>query len=233
VTYGFDEANDIRALDVCALDGGSSFRVRQGDRVLGPVTLRIPGDHNVANALATVAVCGVLGVGFDQVAPVLAQFSGVKRRFQRVGSERRVTVVDDYAHHPTEVRATLAAARTGTWRRVVCVFQPHRFSRTKLLGNDFGLAFDDADVVVLTDVYGAGEEPEPGVSGKLLVDAILHRKPQAQVAYIPKRGEIAAYLRESVREGDLVITMGAGDVWAVGPELLDAMSPGPGCEVAE
>lgn len=233
ITYGLADHNNVTAADVQALDGGISFAVSERGSALGTASLQVPGSHNVANALATIAVCRALDVPFDEIARVLGEFSGVKRRFQRIGACGQVTVVDDYAHHPTEVRATLAAARSGSWRRVVCVFQPHRYSRTKLLGSDFGLAFDDADMVVLTDVYGAGEEPEPGVSGKLLVDAILHRSPHAAVAYIPKRGEIALFLRGSVREGDLVITMGAGDVWAVGPELLDVMSGGESCEVAQ
>jgi len=223
LTYGFDERNDFVGSEVTALNGGISFEVSEKGRPLGAMTLQVPGRHNALNALATVAVCRYLGIDAAEISRVLSEFSGVKRRFQRIGTSRSVTVVDDYAHHPTEVQATLSAARTGPWNRVVCVFQPHRFSRTRLLGAEFGLAFDDADVVVLTDVYGAGEEPEPGVSGKLLVDAILHRSPYSQVAYIPKRAEIAPFLAESVREGDLVITMGAGDVWTVGPELLDAM----------
>lgn len=224
VTYGFADSNDFVASDVCASDGGTSFSVSERGRELGRAALRVPGKHNVANGMATIALCRRLGMEFETIAEVLSQFSGVQRRFQRMGCERDVTVVDDYAHHPTEVRATLAAARDGRWQRVVCVFQPHRFSRTKLLGNQFDSAFDDADIVVLTEVYGAGEEPEPGVSGKLLVDAVLHRRPRSQVAYIPKRAGIASYLRDSVRQGDLVITMGAGDVWTVGTELLEAMT---------
>lgn len=223
LTYGFDESNDFVATSLTSSDVGNTFEVSEKGRPIGTVSLQVPGRHNVENALATLAVCRSLGIEVSEIARVLSEFSGVKRRFQRIGTCGAVTVVDDYAHHPTEVQATLAAARTGPWRRVVCVFQPHRFSRTRLLGTDFGLAFDDADFVVLTDVYGAGEEPEPGVSGKLLVDAILHRSPYSQVAYIPKRAEIAAFLRGSVRQGDLVITMGAGDVWTVGPELLDAI----------
>ncbi|RJQ54115.1 MAG: UDP-N-acetylmuramate--L-alanine ligase [Actinobacteria bacterium] len=223
VSYGFAAHNDYRATDPAALNGGGKFEVTERGSRLGPVRLKVPGDHNMANALATIAAARLLGLEFDAIAGVLAEFSGVKRRFQHIGCLGQVTVVDDYAHHPTEVRATLAAAKGGEWRRVVCVFQPHRFSRTRLLGSEFGRAFDEADVVVLTDVYGAGEEPEPGVSGKLLVDAVLRRSPRAQVAYIPKRGDIASFLRSSVRGGDLVITMGAGDVWTCGPELLEAL----------
>ncbi len=228
VTYGFGSDNDYVARNAEVLNGGVEFEVSEREAELGNVILKVPGSHNVLNGLATIAVARLLGLEFSQVARVLSEFSGVKRRFQHVGRLREITVVDDYAHHPTEVKATLAAAREGDWRRVVCVFQPHRFSRTKLLGSQFGPSFEDADLIVLTDVYGAGEEPEPGVSGKLLVDALLQKAPRAQVAYIPRRGDVASFLKAQVREGDLVITMGAGDVWTVGPELLNALAEGAG-----
>ncbi len=232
ITYGFGAGNDYVASEAAALNGGGSFVVSERGEMAGEFVLKVPGRHNVLNALAAVAVSRVVGLEFAQVSTVLSQFSGVKRRFQRIGELGEITVVDDYAHHPTEVRATLAAARNGGWRRVVCVFQPHRFSRTRLLGPEFGPSFADADVVVVTDVYGAGEEPEPGVNGKLLVDAVLARFPRSQVAYIPKRGDIAPFLSSKVQKGDLVITMGAGDVWTVGHELLEALSGQSGSDEA-
>jgi UDP-N-acetylmuramate--alanine ligase len=144
----------------------------------------------------------------------------VERRYQVRGSASGVTVIDDYAHHPTEVRATLAAARPGPWRRVVAVFQPHRYSRTAAMAGDFGAAFRDADRVVITDVYGAGETPVPGVSGKLVADAVCTAVPGRPVAYLPHRADLIGYLVSAARSGDAVLTMGAGDVTTVGEELL-------------
>jgi UDP-N-acetylmuramate--alanine ligase len=131
-----------------------------------------------------------------------------------------VTVVDDYAHHPTEVKATLAAARQGTWRRVWVIFQPHRFSRTAALAEEFGQAFGQADRIVLMDVYGAGEVPVPGVNGKTVADAVLDVEPRSRVAFFPHRPDVSAYVASNVAPGDLVFTMGAGDVTALGAELL-------------
>jgi UDP-N-acetylmuramate--alanine ligase len=135
-----------------------------------------------------------------------------------------VTVIDDYAHHPTEVRATLAAARPGPWDRVVAVFQPHRYSRTQALHEDFGVAFDDADRIVVTDVYGAGEQPMPGVSGKLVADAVCAHLPGRPVAYLPHRIELAGYLEATCRPGDAVLTLGAGDISTLGDEILERLA---------
>lgn len=223
VTYGLEGDRDFSAGAVKLTGCGSEFTVKGPEGSLGRVSLSVPGIHNVYNALATIAVAVVVGVDFRRVSSALRRFSGVKRRFEVKGSATGVTLVDDYAHHPSEVKATLAAARAGDWPRVVCVFQPHRFSRTKLLGREFGWAFRAADLVVLTDVYGAGEEPEPGVTGKLILDAVLHDSPATNVAYLPKKTEILSFLRGIVEEGDLVLTMGAGDIWAVGEELLDLL----------
>jgi UDP-N-acetylmuramate--alanine ligase len=134
-----------------------------------------------------------------------------------------VTVVDDYAHNPGKVAALLAAARSGGWGRVVAVFQPHRFTRTAALAEAFGSAFDDADVLVLMDVYGAGEAPIPGVSGKLLVDEVLEHRPGGRVAWMPRRADVLAYLRAELRPGDLCLTVGAGDVTALGDDILEAL----------
>ncbi|MDZ4063734.1 MAG: cyanophycin synthetase, partial [Coriobacteriia bacterium] len=144
--------------------------------------------------------------------------------FDQVGVVDGITFVDDYAHHPTEVRATLRAARECGFGRVWAIFQPHRYSRTAALGWDFGVAFEDADRIVLMDVYSAGETPVPGVSGKTLVEAVLARSPRARVAYLPHRADIEPYVRAYARSGDLIMTMGAGDVTTVGPELVRAMN---------
>jgi UDP-N-acetylmuramate--alanine ligase len=204
------------------------------DLVLGadraPVTLRVPGGHNVSNALAAAAACLEAGVALPEVATGLGGYGGVERRFQLRGEAAGVTIIDDYAHHPTEIKATLSAARSGSWERLVAVFQPHRCSRTAAFAQDFGAAFADADRVVLTDVYGAGEEPVPGVTGKLISDAVCAEIPGRPVAYLPHRAELVAYLKDSVRAGDAVLTMGAGDVTSLGDELLAELGAqtGPG-----
>ena len=184
------------------------------------VALNVPGAHNVANAVTASAACLEAGVSLDDVATGLGFYAGVERRFQLRGEAEGVTFVDDYAHHPTEVGVALAAARRGPWRRVVAVFQPHRYSRTALLHEDFGAAFGDADIVVITDVYGAGEEPVPGVSGKLVADAVSARRPGRSIAYLPHRNDVLSYLRTRLRPGDVLITLGAGDVNTIGEEVL-------------
>lgn len=187
------------------------------------VKLRVPGAHNVDNALAAAAACLEMGVDIDDIARGLGGFSGVDRRFQVRGQALGVTVIDDYAHHPTEIRATLAAARPGPWRRVIAVFQPHRYSRTNAFAREFGAAFDTADRIVVTDVYGAGEPPVPGITGKLVADSVCNHLPGRPVAYLPHRGELLAYLQGTVRPGDAVLTLGAGDITSVGEELLERM----------
>ena len=223
ITFGPDGEADLPA-DVAATrvtfgDGGSSFVLRTSDGE-APVRLQVPGRHNVWNALSAAAACMAVGVPVEQVAAGLGRYRGVERRFQRKGEARGVTIVDDYAHHPTEVRSTLAAAREGGWRRVVATFQPHRYSRTLALAEGFGSAFGDADRVIVTDVYGAGEQATPGISGKLVSDAVCSAFPGRPVAYVPHRDELLAYLDAVLRPGDLLLTLGAGDVTSLGDELL-------------
>ena len=150
----------------------------------------------------------------------MGHYGGVARRFQFRGELGGVTFVDDYAHLPTEVRAALATAKDGGWRRVVCVFQPHRYSRTQALAPDFANAFVDADLLIVTDVYPAGEAPRPGVSGKLIVNAVLDAQPMMRVAYFPRREPLVAYLRNRLRPGDLCLALSAGDLTSVTYELL-------------
>lgn len=228
IGFGFTEAAEVRATDLSVEKGTSWFTVSRAGDELGRMGLTVPGRHNVLNALAATAVCLELGVPFDEIAAVLRRFSGAQRRFQPIGEVNSVAVVDDYAHHPTEVKATLDATRTVGRQRVVVVFQPHRYSRTQVLGRDFGAAFDEADLVVLTDVYGAGEEPMPGVSGKVILDALLERAPHRPVAYLPRAADIASFLAGRVRPGDVVLTMGAGDIYEVGPELLGMLGGAEG-----
>jgi UDP-N-acetylmuramate--alanine ligase len=219
----FGEGGDIWAEDEVALPQGAAFTLcTDTDRT--DVEMNMRGHHNISNALAAAAACMQVGVPLDEIAGGLRRFRGVERRFQIRGEVGGVTVIDDYAHHPTEIAATLEAARPGPWRRLIAVFQPHRYSRTAALHLDFGGAFTDADRILVTEVYGAGEQPVPGVTGKLVADAICERIPGRGVAFLPHRDDLVAYLRGSVRAGDAVLTLGAGDVYTVGEELLETLS---------
>ena len=216
VTFGPD--GDVRAESVEMSPEGMRFDLHVStDR--HPIDLKIPGDHNVMNALAAAAAASTAGVSIEEIATGLAAYRGVERRFHLRGVGNGVTVIDDYAHHPTEVRATLSAAK-GRGNRVLAVFQPHRYSRTEAFATDFGAAFGDADVVVVTDVYGAGEAPVPGVTGKLIADAVCNRFPGRSVAYLPHRDELLQYLDRTARPGDVLLTLGAGDVTSLGEEFL-------------
>lgn len=223
VTYGMSAEADVRCDGLRPVGGGHEFEVRVPGGAPVAASVAVPGAHNVVNATGVIAAVWALGLDVPAAAAALAGFSGVRRRFERVGEVQGVIVVDDYAHHPTEVRATLQAARAAGHERIWVVFQPHRYSRTRLLAEDFGAAFGEADRVVLMDVYGAGEVPVPGVSGKTLLDAILLHDRRAQVAYFPHRTDIEGYVVPRVRPGDLVMTMGAGDVTTIGGELVRAL----------
>ena len=221
-TFGFTPQVDLAASEVEAQAFGMNFEVRQRGEALGRVHLNLPGQHNVANALAAIAVTLELGVPFSVAADALANFPGVERRFEQLGSEAGVQVVDDYGHHPEEVRATLAAARAGHPGRVVVVFQPHRYTRTRDCFDAFATAFGDADTLVMTEIYAAGEDKLPGVDGRSLADAVRahgHR----DVRFEPELSEILRTLPEQLEPGDLLLTLGAGDVSSLGPQLLTAL----------
>jgi UDP-N-acetylmuramate--alanine ligase len=194
--------------------------VWKAQRRLATVNLRVPGRHNVLDALAAFATLAELGLSPEKIVPALETFTGAVRRFQLKGERDGVTVVDDYAHHPTELRATLSAAREGGWSRVIAVFQPHLYSRTEYLQTEFAEALLEADVAIVTDVYGAREDPLPGVSGKLIVDGILRMQKSKPVVYLPRLGSIVEYLERATAPGDLVLTLGAGDVHRIGERFL-------------
>lgn len=214
VTFGVDAAADVR---VVPPSGDRPATVRSDGRSL-PLVLAVPGRHNALNAAAALATCRALGIDPAAALPGLAAFRGAARRFQVLGEAAGVRVVDDYAHHPTELRATLAAAREVGADRIVCVVQPHRHSRTAVLGTELGRAAAAADLVVVTEVYGAGEVPVPGAGGATVAAAA--REAGARVVFAPHLGEVPDLLAEEVRSGDLVLVTGAGDVSQVGPALL-------------
>lgn len=218
LTYGFTPEALVRAEALKFRDNGSSFFVSYQGRPQGEVSLSIPGRHNVMNSLAVVAVGLDLGLKFNEIALALHAFTGTKRRFQLVGQVGDIMIIDDYGHHPTEIKATLAAAKDGWDRRLVCVFQPHRYSRTMFLQDEFGQAFKAADVVVVTDVYSAGEAPLAGISGQTVVEHISKNGQEA--VYIPRKEKVPEYLMSVIRPGDMVFTIGAGDIYTIGKELL-------------
>ncbi|HEX3332919.1 MAG TPA: UDP-N-acetylmuramate--L-alanine ligase [Acidimicrobiales bacterium] len=198
-----------------------SFSLHGPQGPLGVLRVGVPGLHNARNAAVAAAAALEAGASFAAAQEALARFAGVTRRFEFRGEARGVTFVDDYAHLPTEVRAALATARTGGWSRVVAVFQPHRFSRTAALAAQFGDAFVDADEVIVTDVYSAGERPVPGVSGRLVADAIRAQDPRLPVTYAPGWEELRRAVASALRPGDLCLTLGAGDLTTLPDELLD------------
>ncbi|MDO4428512.1 MAG: UDP-N-acetylmuramate--L-alanine ligase [Atopobiaceae bacterium] len=227
LTYGFDPSCDYVCLPEApthALASNFSVRLPGGEKTVRVTISANPGRHNMANATAAIAVADALGLDADAAATALSQFKGARRRFTHVGDVAGVTVVDDYGHHPTEVRATLAAASELPFKRIVCVFQPHRYSRTQALAAEFGTAFDQADVLRVMDVFGAGEMPVPGVSGKTVVESVRHTGNVADVVYVPNRRHLIENLCDLVRPGDLLITQGAGDVTSVGPAFIKAMN---------
>jgi len=225
VTYGLEGRPDLRADGVTMKEFNSRFEVSWKEKPLGRVELRVPGLHNVSNSLAAVAVGLELDLPFDWIASHLSQFRGAERRFELKGEANGILVIDDYGHHPSEIRATLRAARRGWSRRTVVVFQPHRFSRASALHDEFARSFEDADVLVVTDIYPAGEKPIPGVSGESLAEAI-RRQGHRDVTLVRDLKEVPDFLLSRARPEDLVITMGAGSVWRAGEEFLKRLGKG-------
>jgi UDP-N-acetylmuramate--alanine ligase len=225
-TYGLHEqagiSVDFRATEISLRQWGSEFRAHFRGRNLGPFRLAIPGMHNVSNALIAIAIGLELDVPVDLIRKGLAAFSGVERRFHLRGEKAGIMIVDDYGHHPTEIRATLAAAKQGWDRRLVVLFQPHRYSRTRDLADEFAHAFDQADLLFMTDIYAAGEQPLPGISGQGLAEAVRGAG-QAAVTYVPKKETLPDQVLPALKPGDLVLTLGAGDIWKAGIGILDRL----------
>lgn len=227
-TYGFSNQCDIQVSSYQTRGIGSNFMVAMPDGQSVEVTLKQnPGEHNALNAAGVLSMIWALGFSIDNAARAIAQFAGVKRRFDLVGEADGVCVVDDYAHHPTEIAATIEAARTLGFKRVLVLFQPHRYSRvslfTQVLHDEFCHAFDQADQVVFMDVYAAGEMPVPGISGKTFLEVLLDQDHPPLTQYIPRRIDVVPMLAEQLCEGDLLITMGAGDVTAIGPQIIRSL----------
>ncbi|MCH8567866.1 MAG: UDP-N-acetylmuramate--L-alanine ligase [Balneolales bacterium] len=223
VTYGFTPQARLRPANLVSEKSQSTFDVLFDNVLLGRVSIQAPGEHNVRNALAAIGIGLELNMNFEEITKGLGDYSGVFRRFQLKYENSEIMVVDDYAHHPTEVQATIQAARKG-WpdKRIVAVFQPHLYSRTQQLHQEFGLSFFDADLMVVTDIYPSREKPIEGVTGKLISDtaeAYGHRG----VHYVQNKADVPAKLRSVCKPGDIIITMGAGDIYKYGEQYVDSV----------
>lgn len=219
LSYGLLPQADIYAKDLNFFENKSSFSVFYRDKKLGKITLQVPGVHNVKNSLAALGVGLELDISWEKVSKALTNFSGVCRRFEIKGRIGKTIVVDDYAHHPTEILATLKAAKDGWKKRVVALFQPHLYSRTKDFYKEFGRSFFNADVLVVTDVYPAREVPIPGVTGELIAKSAKDYG-HKEVFYIEKKENLLPFLLELVKDGDMLLTLGAGDIYKIGEEFI-------------
>jgi UDP-N-acetylmuramate--alanine ligase len=220
LTYGTGERSRFRLVDVELARLRASFTLLDGAVEVGRLEVPAPGVHNARNAAGAAVAALALGATVDSTRRGLAGFAGVARRFEWRGEAAGVSFVDSYDHLPGEVSAALTAARDGDWSRIVCVFQPHRYTRTAALWSDFAHSFDGADVLAVTDVYAAGQDPLPGVTGKLIVEAVLDATPGKRVAWLPTRSDVLAWLTAELRPGDLCLTLGAGDLTTVPDEVL-------------
>lgn len=223
VSYGINYPADYIAKNIRTNGAGTSFDVYYHEEKMGTIMLNIPGKHNIANALAVIALGDQIGLSVEEIAAGLRCFNGAKRRFQTKGRVKDVWIVDDYAHHPTEISTTLNAARQTNPNRLICAFQPHRYTRTKFLRKEYGSCFEAADLLVLTDIYSAGEEPIPGINGEVIKEEV-EKQTGKEAVYIANREDIAGYLEAVVKPGDLVMSMGAGDIYRTGEELVDLLS---------
>jgi UDP-N-acetylmuramate--alanine ligase len=223
VTFGLNENSDYYATDIdFNSDGMPGFKVNHGGRELCHVELSIPGEHNILNALASFACCHILGVEVEDIVKTLENYTGTQRRFDVQGvTSNNIKIIDDYAHHPTEIKATLAAARNMKHNNLWCLFQPHTYTRTMALLDDFGTAFKDTDKVVLAEIYAAREKNIYRISSKTLMNKIKENDPNKDVYFFKEFEEIANFVYNNAEEGDLVLTMGAGDIYKVGEMILE------------
>jgi UDP-N-acetylmuramate--alanine ligase len=221
-TYGLSSEAEFSARDLKLIPAGAEFTALRGGKALGKVRLHLPGRHSATNALAAVAVAHELEIPFSHVAKALDGFTGIHRRFEIKGEPKGIVVIDDYGHHPAEIRATIGAIRDSWKRPLTVIFQPHRYSRTRDLFEDFLAAFEGADRLVLTEIYPAGEDPIAGISGEALYQAIK-RKGHLEVEFIAGKGDIAGRLGGVLRAGDIALTLGAGDIYKVGDALVEAL----------
>ncbi|MDY7033470.1 MAG: UDP-N-acetylmuramate--L-alanine ligase [Thermodesulfobacteriota bacterium] len=222
ITYGMTSQADIQAREVVFSENKTAFEVLHCGTSLGKIQLQMPGIHNVYNALATISAALELDLDFKTIQEGLNDFTGIHRRFQIKGQYKDILIVDDYAHHPVEIKTTLSAAKNGWKKRVIAVFQPHRFSRTKDLYEDFLVAFYQADILIVTEIYPASEDPLPGIDAKTLSDGIKEHG-HKNVSFISDKGKIASHLMDILEEGDMILTLGAGDVYKVGDALIDTL----------
>jgi UDP-N-acetylmuramate--alanine ligase len=225
-TFGTSPDADYRMVDLDRSRAGVAFSVVRVGKVVADVVVPLSGLHNARNACAALVMAIELGVPATDAVRALAAFGGVARRYEHRGETNGVVFIDDYAHLPTEVAAAVEATGDGAWNRVVCVFQPHRYSRTAALWPEFADAFEGVDVLAVTDVYTAGEAPRPGVSGKLIVDAVLDAHPWHRVAYLPHRSDAETFLVHELRPGDICLTLGAGDLTALPDEVQARLRAG-------
>jgi UDP-N-acetylmuramate--alanine ligase len=227
ILYGENREFDYSMADWQAQEMGSTFTVFQRGECLGRVRLSVPGRHNALNALAAVAVAREIGLDFATISRALAGFQGTKRRFQPLGEVNGIKVIDDYAHHPTEIKATIEAGQNMNPGRLVIVFQPHRYSRTRLLAAQIGESFAGADLVILTGIYSAGEKPIEGVSSELIYSAA--KEAGSNIVYIPELEKAEDYVLDILQPQDLLITMGAGDIWKLGMNIVERLHSKLGC----
>lgn len=223
ISYGINSGNHIYAEDIAFSNFTSSYTLVTGkgsEEERFKVILNIPGIHNIKNSLAALAVCYGLNLDMKESVSILRLFTGVKRRFEKRGEKRGALIFDDYAHHPSEVKATLEAAAEEKNKRIIVVFQPHRYSRLASLKDKFNGCFDDGDILIITDVYGSGEQPIPGITGKILIDNLIESDFKGKIIYIPKLQDIAEYLELNMKQGDMILLMGAGDITRVTDEIL-------------
>lgn len=225
ITYGLNDAADFYAEKINFNRGKASFTVKYKGESLGIINLNLPGLHNVLNSLAVIACATEMGIEFKSVANTLSKFQGVHRRFEIVGESQGVTVIDDYAHHPAEIKATLDAARKSGFERIIAVFQPHLYSRTRDLMDEFAESLGIADMVYVTDIYKAREEPIPGVTSETIIKKISE-KGHSQAHYIPSKDELIPALKKLIKRGDAVVMMGAGDIWECAAKFAGELANG-------